>query len=112
MDNYEKYNLKYDNIESSLSSNDLNNQNDILSNLKDDLDDINQYKSLVNKSKALDFTQNFPQMFFEDNPNKNYVLFWTGEHPKTGQVFDPRLLEPMYLYDSITRIIIMKNTKR
>jgi len=53
MDNYEKYNLKYDNIESSLSSNDLNNQNDILSNLKDDLDDINQYKSLVNKSKAL-----------------------------------------------------------
>ena len=53
MDNYEKYNLKYDNIESEISNNDLYNQNDVLSGLKDDLDDINQFKSLVNKSKAL-----------------------------------------------------------
>ena len=89
------------------------------SDVKDDLIKLRNFYSdyeciedFVNKSKALDFTQNFPQMFFEDNPNKNYVLFWTGEHPKTGQVFDPRLLEPMYLYDSITRIITMKNTKR
>ena len=52
MNNLEKYIQKYDNIESNLS-NTISNENIILSDLKNDLDNIYNSKSLVNKSKAL-----------------------------------------------------------
>lgn len=52
MNDLQKYIQKYDNIESNLSNN-IYEENNILSDLKDDLNDINNSKSLVNKSKSL-----------------------------------------------------------
>lgn len=52
MDNVEKYIEKYNDIENNLSTN-TKNSNNILTNLKDELSDINDNKYLVNKSKSL-----------------------------------------------------------
>ena len=52
MDNVEKYIEKYNDIENNLSTN-TKNSNNILTDLKDELSDINDNKYLVNKSKSL-----------------------------------------------------------
>lgn len=52
MNDINTYLYKYNDIENQISNENINNQ-DLLNNLKNDIDDINKYKDLVNKSKSL-----------------------------------------------------------
>ena len=53
MEDVDKYFEKYNDIENLILENKIQDEEDILINLKDDLKTINKYKNLVNKSKAI-----------------------------------------------------------
>lgn len=72
MNKFEKYIQKYDDIENNLSNN--YNKNEILSNLKEELDDINVSKSLVNKSKALMIKINKSKNIIDGKKNLEFYL--------------------------------------
>ena len=69
MNDIEKYYKKYNDIENQIQVNSNINKNEILSNLKDDLDNINLNKELVNKSKSLMIKINKSKNFL-DNKQK------------------------------------------
>jgi protein subunit release factor A len=53
MNDVKKYFDKYDNLEKVIYNNKINDEEQILIELKNDLNEISQCKELVNKSKSL-----------------------------------------------------------
>ena len=64
MNDLQKYYEKYNNIENKIIENNIDNEQEILTNLKDDLENINIHKDLVNKSKSL---------MIKINKSKNFI---------------------------------------
>ena len=64
MNDLQKYYKKYNNLENKIIENNIINEQEILTNLKDDLDNINIHKDLVNKSKSL---------MIKINKSKNFI---------------------------------------
>ena len=64
MNDLQKYYKKYNNLENKIIENNIDNEQEILTNLKDDLENINIHKDLVNKSKSL---------MIKINKSKNFI---------------------------------------
>lgn len=66
MNDIQKYYEKYNNIENKIIEQNIENEHEILTNLKDDLDNINLHKDLVTKSKSL---------MIKINKSKKYINY-------------------------------------